>query len=54
MSETTLLYLGACCFLLALIGMVLTVREFRKMSPPKDSTAARRPRSIDSPAPQRS
>jgi hypothetical protein len=32
MSDSTLLYMGMFCFALTLIGLVLTIHEFRKMS----------------------
>ncbi len=32
MSDSTLLYLGVCCFALMLLGLVLTILEFRRMS----------------------
>ena len=32
MSDMTLLYAGVFCFALTLLGLVLTIQEFRKMS----------------------
>lgn len=32
MSDSTILYAGVFCFAFILLGMVLTVLEFRKMS----------------------
>lgn len=32
MSDTTLLYWGVFCFALTLLGLLLTIHEFRKMS----------------------
>ncbi len=32
MSDTTLLYAGVFCFALTLLGLALTIHEFKKMS----------------------
>ncbi len=44
MSDATLLYAGIVCFSFAILGMVLTVREFSKI-PTATSTAGRKLRS---------
>lgn len=53
MSDPTLLYTGVCCFLLMLVGLALTILEFRKMSasrvkPAKTKRFAARPRAVAS------
>lgn len=44
MSDATLLYAGIVCFSFAILGMVLTVREFSKI-PTVSSPAGRKRRS---------
>lgn len=42
MSDSTILYAGMACFALVLLGVVLTVLEFRKMSSSGNSSALKR------------
>lgn len=42
MSDSTILYAGMACFALVLLGVVLTVLEFRKMSSSGNSSDLKR------------
>ena len=42
MSETTILYAGIFCLALVLLGMVLTVYEFRKFSSRESASDVKR------------
>ena len=42
MSETTILYAGIACLALVLVGMVLTVYEFRKMASSEKASDVKR------------
>ena len=41
MTETTILYAGMFCFALTFLGLVLTIREFKKMSRSQDKLSKR-------------
>ena len=48
MSETTVLYAGVFCFALVMLGVALTVLEFRKLS--GSSNKALKPKLVAAPA----
>ena len=48
MTDASILYAGILCFSLALLGFVLTIAEFRKMSRSKQATVVPVPASTHS------